>query len=120
MDMLSRYNYQLIVVLTHLQISVPHLSVLQSLDSSYNVPLPVSLKNTFHYFPTFLYTLQAAVITLKFEQPHEKICCCYIAYAKTKGQISCSVTVQLISAFVTFGYIDSTIPLLPKYKIPSL
>ena len=33
------------------------------------------------------------------------------AYVKTKAQISCTATVQLISAFV-FHYIDCTIPLL--------
>ena len=41
------------------------------------------------------------------------------AYAKTKPQISCAVTVQLISTFI-FRYIDSTIPLLSKSEISSL
>ena len=41
------------------------------------------------------------------------------AYAKTNAQISCNVTVQLISIFVLF-YITSTIPLLPKSEISSL
>ena len=41
------------------------------------------------------------------------------AYAKTNLQISCAITVQLISA-LCFRYIDSTIPLLPKSKILSL
>ena len=40
------------------------------------------------------------------------------AYAKTKAQISCTESAQLISAFV-FYYIDSTIPLLPKSDISS-
>ena len=35
------------------------------------------------------------------------------AYAKTKAQISCAVTAQLISAFV-FATQIATIPLLPK------
>ena len=39
------------------------------------------------------------------------------AYAKTKTQISCAVTAQLISAFVFATQIVSTIPLLPKFKI---
>ena len=39
-------------------------------------------------------------------------------YAKTKAQISCTVNVQLISAFC-FCYIDSTISLLSKLKISS-
>ena len=38
---------------------------------------------------------------------------------KTKAQIKCIVTVQLISAF-GFHYTDSTIPLLPRFKISSL
>ena len=37
------------------------------------------------------------------------------AYAKTKTQISCAVTAQLISAFV-FCYTDSTIFLKPKFQ----
>ena len=41
------------------------------------------------------------------------------AYAKTKTQISFAVTAKLISVFF-FRYIDSTIPLLPTYKISSL
>ena len=42
------------------------------------------------------------------------------AFAKTKGQISCAVTVQLADQRLCFHYIDSTIPLLPKSKISSL
>ena len=40
------------------------------------------------------------------------------AYANTKPQNSCGVTVQLISVFV-FCYIDSKIPLFPKSEISS-
>ena len=39
-------------------------------------------------------------------------------YAKTKAQISCAVTAQLISAFLR--YIDSTIPLFPKSDLSLL
>ena len=53
-----------------------------------------------------------------FEQLHEKTC--FFAYAKTKAQISCTVTAQLISAFVFATYIGSTIPLLSKSEISSL
>ena len=38
---------------------------------------------------------------------------------ENKDPDSFAVTAKLISAFV-FGYIDSTIPLLPKYEISSL
>ena len=43
----------------------------------------------------------------------------FFAYAKTKPQISCAVTAQVISAFV-FHYMDSTILLLFKSEISSL
>ena len=39
---------------------------------------------------------------------------CFLHNAKTKLQISCAVTSQLISAFVFATSIDSTIPLLLK------
>ena len=42
----------------------------------------------------------------------------FFAYAKTKMQTSCSVIVQLISAFVFYD-IDSTIPLLSKSEVSS-
>ena len=41
------------------------------------------------------------------------------AYAKTKMQISCAVTTLLI-LHLCFHFIDSSIPLLPKYEISSL
>ena len=41
------------------------------------------------------------------------------AYAKTKRQISCALTAQLISA-LCFCYIDSTNPLFPNSEISSL
>ena len=40
------------------------------------------------------------------------------AYAKTKLQISCALTAQLISTFV-FRFKDSTTPCLLKFKISS-
>ena len=43
---------------------------------------------------------------------------CFFAYAKTKAQISCAVTAQLIS--LCFHYVNSTIHLLPKYEMSSL
>ena len=76
---------------------------------------------------------------------HPYVVCRYgqywlFAFAKTKTQISCAVTAQLISAFVfaknkdadqlrsncaadqrlCFHYTDSTIPLLPKSEISNL
>ena len=39
---------------------------------------------------------------------------------KQKAQIRCTVTVQLISAFVFVSYINSTIPLFPRYDFSSL
>ena len=49
-----------------------------------------------------------------FELHHEKTC--FFAYAKIKAQICRTLTAHLISAF-GFCYIDSTIPLLPKYEV---
>ena len=42
------------------------------------------------------------------------------AYAKTKSQISCTVTARLISAFVFAACIVFNIPLLSKSEISSL
>ena len=57
-----------------------------------------------------------AAVTL--ESRHEKIL--FFAYPKTKTQISCAVTAQLISAFGFAIYTESTIPFLSKPKISSL
>ena len=56
---------------------------------------------------TMLYTRYST-----YESCHEKTY--FLHVQKTKAQISCVVTMQLISA------IDSTIPLLPKSEISSL
>ena len=44
----------------------------------------------------------------------------FFAYAKTKAQISFSVTAKLISTLVFTTHTDSTIPLLLKYEISSV
>ena len=43
----------------------------------------------------------------------------FFAYAKTKAQNSCAITVQLINPFV-FATVDSTFPLLHKSEISRL
>ena len=55
--------------------------------------------------------------------PHcERVCFPHNYYAKTKVEIRCAETGQLISALICFHYIDSAIPLhvLPKSEISSL
>ena len=64
---------------------------------------------------SFLPSLEWYITT--YELRHEKT---RFSHVKTKAPISCTVTAQLIRAFVFAIYIDSTIPLLPKSKISSL
>ena len=61
-------------------------------------------KNSFSFTPFSIWIIYFNIRAVS----QENLC---FAYVKIKAQISCAVTVQLISAF---RYIDSIIPLLPK------
>ena len=65
---------------------------------------------TLPMFPLAAFHCHVCLQDMLNELPHENL---FIAIAKLKVKISCAVTMKLISAF------DSTIPLLPKSKIPS-